>query len=67
MDDDNISADDIDSSSYNDQPSSMYSHHTISRLNQEEPDSPRTMSLTSNSYSSRYHEYENENEPSEPM
>ncbi|XP_037882700.1 protein madd-4 isoform X2 [Glossina fuscipes] len=67
MDDDNISADDIDSSSYNDQPSSMYSHHTISRLNQEEPDSPRTMSLTSNSYSSRYHEYENENEPSEPI
>lgn len=56
MDDENISSDDA---SYNDQPS-MYSHHTVSRLHQEESDGPRTMRLTSGGYSSRDHE------PSEP-
>ncbi|XP_046805038.1 protein madd-4 isoform X2 [Lucilia cuprina] len=55
MDDENISSDDA---SYNDQPS-MYSHHTVSRLHQEESDGPRTMRLTSGGYS-------RDHEPSEP-
>nr|XP_013103894.1 unnamed protein product [Stomoxys calcitrans] len=50
--------DDADDASYNDQP--VYSHHTMNRLLQEEPDGPRMMRLQSSRYRSA------ESRPSEP-